>query len=239
MLYLERISKSYPEEQVLIDVSMSLPTGSCNILAGKCGCGKSVLLRILAGLEEPNSGTVYFKGQKLYNSTSHKTHTSLLMQDINSQLLGDNVWDDIHLYPSMSGINSTEAHVLTQHTLNLFGLWDIRNKKTHLLSDGQARLVLLAGIFTQNTPIILLDEPFANLDFNAIKQIRHGFDILLSTGKTLLIATHEIEKVISFTHNLLILDQGTIVVNQSIQTHSAIDWNRYHLKNPYAPAWEW
>ncbi|NIZ18570.1 energy-coupling factor ABC transporter ATP-binding protein [Entomospira culicis] len=243
LLTLNRLSKSYEKKCILDALSMTLPHRSCAILAGACGSGKSLLLRLIADLEKPDSGAITLdtehqtkpKGKTKYRSVS------LLMQSVESQLLGQSVWDDLYLHPMLAGESNDEAKRITEEALRHFGLWHIRHQAPHTLSGGQMRLLLLAGIFTHRSALILLDEPFANLDYTAVKQVRSGIELLLKAGKSVIIATHEVEKVISLANYLLILSEKKIALERPLteKNRDQIPWQDFDLKDPYAPAWQW
>jgi biotin transport system ATP-binding protein len=218
----------------LSDVTLQVQRGSCTLLAGSCGSGKSVLLRILAGLESPSKGSFFIDTPK-----ELRTPVGLMMQDVSMQLLGQSVWDDIRLAGMMQGLSGTEVDAKAEAAMQTLAMEHLRGQDPQDLSGGQMRQVLLAGVLTQSAPIILLDEPFANLDYPSVCLVRQALMALLQQGKTLIIATHEIEKIISIAEHIIILEQGRVALSQTIAHQDSIEWAKYRLKDPHLPAWQW
>ncbi|NIZ40570.1 ABC transporter ATP-binding protein [Entomospira entomophila] len=236
LLQIQHLTKEYAPQQGLWDLNLEINVPSCTILTGSCGSGKSLLLRLIAKLEQPNAGLIHYDNKKPVDNIA------FMMQETHMQLLGNTVLEEIELFSILAGKSAEEVEIRTEKAINLFGLRSILKQHPLSLSGGQKRQVLLAGLSTQDASLFLLDEPFANLDYPSIRQVRSAIEILLSQGKTVLIATHEIEKILTLATHLIILHNGRLCYQGECSTLSQarkIPWEQYDLKNPFDPALQW
>jgi len=234
----KQLSKNYQHIAALDSINAAFPLGSCTLLAGTCGSGKSVLLRLLAGLEPYDAGEIWLNNEQL-KPTMHTYPISLLMQETHMQLFGESVWQDVQLTARMAGYTDEVSRQLTTQALATFNLLEVSDRNPLELSGGQMRQVLLAGMLIRQSPVILMDEPFANLDYPSVLQLRSAITTLMKQGKTIIIATHEIEKVINLANYLMIMQAGRVMVQQHLIEASTFTWEQFNLKNPFSPAWQW
>lgn len=237
-LIIEHLTKQYEDRLILKDISFTIAPGECLVIAGRCGSGKSLLLRLLAGLEKVNAGRIIQDDHILAPKDLQRKH-GLLMQDVYFQVLGQTVWEEISLGSRMAGDSPAKTEALVYEALTQFDLHTQKGHSPATLSGGELRKLAIAALSIHDRSIFLLDEPFANLDFPSITIMLKMIKELLAAGKSLIIATHELEKIIALTDRLLIIEDGAIAEDASSATWSELDWHRYHLKNPFAPAWLW
>ncbi|MGP1594689.1 MAG: energy-coupling factor ABC transporter ATP-binding protein [Treponema sp.] len=207
----EAVSKYFPPEnrRVLNNVSFSIFEHDCIAVGGKNGSGKTVLMTILAGLEVPSSGSV----SGIEKNTLPKT--GLVFQDANAQILGETVEEDVLFGVRHKRISAGEREKKLKEVLEKTGLSEKRYYPARSLSGGEKRRLAVAGILMIDADIIIFDEPFANLDYDGVISVVRLIQDLKQRQKTLLILTHELEKVLGLTNRLLILNNGTLTYNGS------------------------
>jgi len=183
-------------------------------IVGVNGIGKSTLLRTLGKVQPRLSGNIHIKGKLIETYTAIELATELsvvLTEPIASKNL--TVLELISLgrqpYTNWIGTLSKKDKSITQNALQMVALNELQHKKCYTLSDGQLQKVMIARALTQDTRIMLLDEPTTHLDLyhkvQVLKLLRH---IAHETNKTILYTTHEIELAIQLCDKIMILDNG-------------------------------
>ena len=219
------IGKIFPDPEssepftALSDIYLEIYTGQCILIAGSNGSGKTLLMKIIAGLLEPDSGDILFKGESLYQGNKSKrrlterslrTELGLVFQDADAQIVGETVFEDTVFGPENLGCNANDAAASAEKDLGIMGLGEKRHNKARCLSGGEKRRLAIAGILAMGCNTIIMDEPFANLDWPGVIQVLQIIRDLKKEGKTLIILTHELEKVLALSDRLVILHRGTI-----------------------------
>lgn len=190
---------------VLNGVTLQIPEGAVHLILGANGTGKSTLLRILAGLLTPESGSVKVNGK-----------TTLLMQESDYQIFGETVLEDL----TLGLINPNDAELKRAKAIaKIFDLY--HEAKTKNLSFGQKRKLALASLLITNPDVFLLDEPTASLDWPATKALLTDIEKIQSENPkaTFLIATHAPEDFLLIKNlTASVLFDGAIVSSGSIDT---------------------
>jgi biotin transport system ATP-binding protein len=200
----------------LHDISLDIFAGQCLMIAGSNGSGKTLLMRIISGLLEPSSGDVLFRGQSLYGGRQGETEKALrrelglVFQDADAQIVGETVIEDAAFGPENLGLSTPEANACADKALAAMGLAEKRDNSPRRLSGGEKRRLAVAGVLAMGCSTIIMDEPFANLDWPGVVQTLKLIRDLKNDGKTLIILTHELEKVLALADRLVILHQGVI-----------------------------
>jgi biotin transport system ATP-binding protein len=217
----------------LKDASLSLEAGELVVLAGKNGSGKSLLCKLLSGLIEPDSGEVLFGGKKLLSYPgSPALRVGYVFEDARLETLGDRVLDDAIFGPANIGLNKKEALAKGREALELVGLAGKEDSYVYSLSGGEMRRLALAGILALGPAVLILDEPFANLDLPGVRSVLRLIVELRSSGKALLVATHELEKILGLADRLLVMDDGELVLAGSPEAILAQGVDAYGLRDP-------
>jgi biotin transport system ATP-binding protein len=208
----------------LSDVSFSIKDGECTIIAGANGSGKSVLMSIIAGLEEPSSGSV---------KTSSKA--GLVFQEPDSQILGETPAEDIAFGPRNMKLSKNEIKARVKAALLLTGLEQRADFPARSLSGGEKRRLAAAGVLAMDAQIIIFDEPYANMDYPGVVQVNRLFQKLIADGKTVIILTHELEKCLALSKRFIVLCKGKKVFDGAASEALSRDleaWGIHHpLKN--------
>lgn len=168
LIELEDIHICYPDQQpVLTGASLRLSEGQRVSLIGPNGSGKSSLLRVILGLQKPQSGTVRaFGGIRNQEADFHEVRRriGLVFQDADDQLFCPTVAEDIAFGPLNLGKSKNEAIEIVDQLLEKLRLTHLRDRITHKLSGGEKRLVTLATVLAMEPEVLLLDEPTNALD---------------------------------------------------------------------------
>jgi biotin transport system ATP-binding protein len=206
------LSKNFPSGfTALRAIDLDIVEGECLLIAGSNGSGKTLFMRILAGLMEPSSGTVLFKGAPLANWGGElRRSVGLVFQDADAQILGETVDEDIRFGPENQKLSPDEIDRRVGEALTALSLEEKKDSPPRRLSGGEKRRLAAAGILAMGCGTIIFDEPFANLDWPGVVQVLNIVKDLKAAKKTVIILTHELEKVLAFADRLVILDKGVI-----------------------------
>lgn len=192
---IRNIDKSFDNNHILSQFSQNISENELVAVVGKSGCGKTTLLNILSGLEEPDSGEILIFGKKITNRNRQRFYQKtigFLFQNfalVDNWTVEDNLKISLKFQPRM---NKQERKQKIQEALDYVGLGDKVKSKIYSLSGGEQQRVALARLLLQNSKIILADEPTGSLD-NENKEL--VFSILRDfqiQGKTVVIVTHDL-----------------------------------------------
>ncbi|MDR1447113.1 MAG: energy-coupling factor ABC transporter ATP-binding protein [Treponema sp.] len=197
--------------QALRNISLEIYEGECLLIAGSNGSGKTVLMKILAGLLDPSGGEVLFRGRRLEDAGRElRRSVGLVFQDADSQILGETLEEDVAFGPKNLGLSREETAEKTETALRMLGLWEKRHAQPRRLSGGEKRRLAAAGILAMGCGLMILDEPFANLDWPGVMQVLKIIKSLKEKGETVVLLTHELEKALAFADRLIILHAGEL-----------------------------
>ncbi|GHT74180.1 ABC transporter ATP-binding protein [Spirochaetia bacterium] len=199
------------ENRALADINLDIQYHECLLIAGSNGSGKTLFMKILAGLLDPSGGEVLFQGRPLGKSlTELRSGLGLVFQDADAQLIGETVAEDIAFGPRNLSLSKAEVAERVEAALSATGLTEKRDEAPRHLSGGEKRRLAVAGVIAMGCETIIMDEPFANLDWPGVKQVLEIIRQLKNDRKTVIILTHELEKVLAFADRLVILHRGGI-----------------------------
>ena len=207
------LSKTFPpgDFKALSAINLDLYAGDCVLAAGSNGSGKTLLMRILAGLLDPTEGEVLFHGLSLVKGTDRlRRELGLIFQDADAQIVGETVAEDIAFGPKNLGFSQREVDERVEAALRTFGLETKRDFPPRRLSGGEKRRLAAAGIIAMDAETVIMDEPFANLDWPGVVQTLEVVVTLKKGGKTVILLTHELEKALALADRLVILHGGIL-----------------------------
>jgi biotin transport system ATP-binding protein len=197
--------------RALSGLNLDIFAGECLLVAGSNGSGKTVLMKILAALMDMSGGEVLFRGLALGKALPRlRRELGLVFQDADAQIVGETVAEDVAFGPKNLGFSGSALEERVNRTLESMGLSAKRDFPSRDLSGGEKRRLAVAGILAMGCGIIIMDEPFANLDYFGVLQVLELIRDEKARGATLIILTHELEKVLAFADRLLILDRGKL-----------------------------
>lgn len=215
ILEVQEISFSYRKDKTVLEkCSFQLKRGTKNVLLGSNGAGKSTLFFLLNGVYQPKSGTISLD-QDLYTYDRSgirdiRKKVGLVFQDPDVQLFASTVLDDVIFGPMNLGMTLKEAEEKAREALKAVGLEGREDEPPHMLSHGQKKRVAIAGVLAMNPEVILMDEPTAGLDYEGTKALNLLIDDLAAQGKTLFIATHEVDWALGWADQAFVLHDGKI-----------------------------
>ena len=200
----------------LKNINLTIEEWTFVVIAGQNGSGKTTLLRHLNGLLLPTTGTVRVAGIPVpENLISARQMVGMVFQDADSQIVGETVSDDVAFGPENLCLDMREVKRRVFRALELVNLLDLKNQRPHLLSGGEKRRLAIAGILAMEPKVLVFDEPFSSLDYPGIKQVLRQIISLNQAGHTILVAAHDLEKVIAHTDRLVIMNHGKVVKDGS------------------------
>ncbi len=207
---LERIWHRYGEaenEWTLKDITLQLQAGELVGLLGPSGCGKTTLLRIIAGFEVPSRGVVRLHGNEVATSSQslapERRGVGMVFQDY-ALFPHLNAWENT-CFGLRRGQDTSRASWL----LDLLGLSSLRGRYPHELSGGQRQRLALARALAPAPSVLLLDEPFSNLDVEVRLRLRSELpEVLSACGASGLLVTHDPEEALAICGRVAILRDG-------------------------------
>jgi biotin transport system ATP-binding protein len=192
-------------------VNLSIQEGEFIVIGGQNGSGKTTLLKHLNGLLLPDSGTVRVAGFPVsQNLKKARQIVGMVFQDADSQIVGETVYDDVAFGPENLCLDRNEVHRRVSSALNAVGLAALAEQRSYLLSGGEKRRLAIAGVLAMAPKVIVFDEPFSNLDYPGVRQVLQQVLSLYRAGHTILVATHELEKIIAYADRLIIMKDGSV-----------------------------
>lgn len=216
MIELRHLTIGYGSKAVLSDISQTLEAGRLVCLLGSNGVGKSTLLRTLAGFLQPLSGKVLLEGKDISTLTlseRSKAVSVVLTErvEVPYMKVRDLVGMGRSPYTGFFGTLTREDKQIVGEAIEMVGIADLAERTIDTLSDGERQKAMLAKALAQQTPVILLDEPTAFLDFHAkISTLRLMLKLAHETGKAILLSTHDVEMALRLSDLLWIVQDGKI-----------------------------
>jgi sulfonate transport system ATP-binding protein len=201
MLTLERLSKTYADgTHALADVTLDVRRGEIVALIGGSGCGKTTLLRLLAGLDRASHGAIHLDGE-----TIREPHPAIGIVFQEPRLLPWlSVADNVAF--GLSAVAPAERRARVAHALDKVGLADHAARWPRDLSGGQQQRVAIARAFVANPKVLLLDEPFSALDaFTRASLHEHLLALWEETRPTVLLVTHDVGEAVALADRAIIM----------------------------------
>jgi biotin transport system ATP-binding protein len=212
MIQIRNLDYHYPDgTRALKGINLTIPEGEFLLLCGPNGSGKTTLIRLISGLLRPTTGSVHVKGlNPVHDSREIRHWVGMLFQDPDSQIIGETVREDVAFGPENLGLPPEEIADRVDWSLRGMGLKDLSDKPCHLLSGGEKRRLAIAGVLAMRPRVILFDEPFSFLDYPGIQEVLKHMVDLHREGHTLVVSTHDVEKVVAHVDRIAILNDGEL-----------------------------
>lgn len=216
MIELQHLMVGYGEKAVLSDINQFLREGQMVCLLGANGVGKSTILRTLAGFLPPLSGKVLLNGRDFLSfSLSERSQAVSVVLTERVEVPYMKVVDLVGMgrspYTGFFGTLSKEDRTIVGEAIEMVGISQLAQRTIDTLSDGERQKALLAKALAQQTPVILLDEPTAFLDFHAkVSTLRLMLRLAHETNKIIFLSTHDVEMAIQLSDALWIVQDGII-----------------------------
>ncbi len=222
VLELRNVSCTYqPGQPAISDISFSVHEGEILCLLGPSGCGKTTVLRVIAGFEPVSAGEVWLSGRLVsavgLTVPAEQRRISMVFQEyalFPHLCVADNVAFGLRR------LTRDQRRAQVQAMLEMTGLVGLERRYPHELSGGQQQRVALARALAQKPVILLLDEPFSNLDPDLTGRMRQDLhDLLRQTRMTTILVTHDHDEAFAMADRIAVLNQGRL---EQIDTPEAI-----------------
>ena len=213
MIEIRNLSHRFSDGTLGLDrVDLSVGQGEFVVIAGANGSGKTTLLRHINGLLSPENGSVILDGRSVAQDPIRARRLAgMVFQDADRQIVGETVFDDVAFGPENLNLERGEIERRVTRALETVGLAHLADQRPHVLSGGEKRRLAVAGVLAMEPRVIMLDEPFSNLDYPGVRQVLSQILALHDGGNTLLVATHDLEKVIAHANRLVLMQRGRVV----------------------------
>ncbi|MCF7956646.1 MAG: LPS export ABC transporter ATP-binding protein [Phycisphaerae bacterium] len=205
--------KKYGGRTVVDGVSISVGQRSIVGLLGRNGAGKTTSFRMCIGMIVPDGGTVTFEGTnvtKLPMFKRARLGMGYLSQEP-SVFQRLSVMDNLHAILETMSITHRERHRRANDLIERFGLGEVRESQARFLSGGERRKLEIARAMVTNPSLILLDEPFSGVDPIAVEELQAEIRQLVSSGVSILITDHNVERTLEVADKAYIMDHGKVI----------------------------
>ncbi len=214
VLRLEGVSKSYGAVQAVDRASLEVDRGEVFTLLGPSGCGKTTTLRLVAGLEDPDTGEISLRG-RLVASVSRRLFVPPHKRNLGMVFQSYAIWPHMSVFENVAyplklrGVRGRAMHERVARVLELVGLDGLERRPATLLSGGQMQRLALCRALVYEPDLLLLDEPFSNLDAKLREQMRIELKFLQRRlGITVLFVTHDQIEALSLSNRIAVMSRG-------------------------------
>lgn len=217
ILSIKGITKSFDGVTYLNNISMDLYKGKFHLIAGTNGSGKTLLMKHLNGLYPVKKETIFFNGECSYKKEKMLLQKiGLVFQNPDTQIIGLTVEEDIRFGLKNLKIPKQEQISRVESILERLQITHLRDRNPHTLSGGEKKRVNIAGVLVMQPEILILDEPFIGLDYPGVQDILTLITKLKASGETIILISHDLEKVAAYVDHSYILYKGEIVNSGSM-----------------------
>ena len=215
ILEIKNLKKSYGENEVLKDISLTVHKGEVISIIGSSGSGKSTFLRSINLLETPTGGQIFYRGKNVlaenYDLTHYREKLGMVFQSFNLFENLNVLENTIVAQTTVLKKERSEAEKIAKENLNKVGMgeqyWQAKPKQ---LSGGQKQRVAIARALSMNPDAILFDEPTSALDPEMVGEVLKIMKELAQEGLTMIVVTHEMEFARDVSSHVIFMDKGVI-----------------------------
>ena len=215
ILEIKHLKKSYGQNEVLQDISLTIHKGEVISIIGSSGSGKSTFLRSINLLETPTDGEILYQGsnvlEKGYDLTQYREKLGMVFQSFNLFENLNVLENTIVAQTTVLKRERAEAEKIAKENLEKVGMgeryWQAKPKQ---LSGGQKQRVAIARALSMNPDAILFDEPTSALDPEMVGEVLKIMQDLAQEGLTMIVVTHEMEFARDVSHRVIFMDKGVI-----------------------------
>ena len=207
----ENVTKIFGDFTAVDDLSLNVFNREFFALLGASGCGKTTLMRMLAGFEEPTSGRITLDGQDMRGIPPYKRPVNMMFQSY-ALFPHMNVWDNIAFGLRQDGMEKGAIAARVEEMLKLVKLEKFAKRKPHQLSGGQRQRVALARSLAKRPKVLLLDEPLGALDKKLREETQFELmDLQQELGLTFVVVTHDQEEAMTLADRIAVMSHGKVI----------------------------
>ena len=207
---IRNLARSFGEVKAVDDVSLDIYSGEFLTLLGPSGSGKTTVLRMIAGFEKPDAGTIFLNGKDVSQLPPYDRDVNTVFQDY-ALFPHMDVISNIEYGLRVTGVEKGERRARAQVALNQVRLGGYENRKPAQLSGGQRQRVALARALVNRPSVLLLDEPLGALDLKLREQMQIELkELQREVGITFIFVTHDQEEALTMSDRIAIFSQGKI-----------------------------
>ena len=215
LLKVKDLSFAYEEKQVLKNISISITRGEKIAIMGSNGAGKSTFFLNLNGVLWPDRGEVMLDGKRIdkKNIKELRKKVGFVFQDADSQIIASTVKTEISFGPMNLRLGREEVIRRVESAISYLSLEELQERPPHYLSGGEKKRVSIADILAMEPEILIFDEPMAALDPVNAQNVENILQNLHEDGKTLLVATHDVDFAYRFADRILVFAEGRLIAD--------------------------
>jgi cobalt/nickel transport system ATP-binding protein len=239
MLAAKGLSFGYPGGVLALDgLTLEIAAGERLAILGPNGSGKTTLLMQLNGSLRPQRGGVLLRNRPARydraSLTEWRTTVGLVLQDPDDQLFAGTVYQDVSFGPLNLGLDETEVRARVERSLADLRIEHLADRPIHMLSLGQKRRVVIAGVLAMNPAVLLLDEPTAGLDPHGVIHLLAALRQLSEGGTTIVFATHDVDLALAWSDRVALFADGKVIAcdRPDVALADAAALKRAHLRRP-------
>lgn len=205
---------------VLRGISLALPRGAFVAIIGQNGSGKTTLAKHFNGLLRPTRGQILLDGQDIRNKPTGELARTVgyVFQNPDHQIFSASVFDEVAFGPRNLGHEQEQVKGMVENALEFFGLRAYAAQSPATLGFGLRRKVTLAAVYAMQTPVLILDEPTAGLDWQSTRTLMNLLSQLYQAGRTILLITHDMRIVADYVPQCIVLDGGELVAHEATRS---------------------
>lgn len=217
MLTFERVTFGYqPGIAVLREIALTLPAGSCTLLAGRNGSGKSTIVQLTNGLLRPTSGEVRIRGRSIGDRPVHEIvqDVAVMFQHPGDQITERTVEREVAVGVEALGRERSSMRVIA--ALQMVEMHHRASDHPYDLEPSERKLVTLAATVAMQTPIVVLDEPLVGLAPSGVRIVERVVQHLRHEGRVVLFVAHDILQAWALANRVIVLHQGRITLDRPL-----------------------
>lgn len=215
-LEVKNLCKTYGDKEVLKDINFSLEEGNILCILGPSGCGKTTILNSIGGFIKNDFGQIILNGENISLLNPEDRNVSTVFQSY-GLFNNKNVLENVAYGLKFRNVKKQDRIKKAMEILEIVGLNGYENRKVYELSGGQRQRVALARSLVINPRLILLDEPFSNLDKNLRITMRNEIKKLVKYFKmTTILVTHDQEDAFTMADRVILMNEGKIIQNSTV-----------------------
>ena len=210
MLHLNGIGKRFGDQWILRDLNLQVREGECVALLGPSGCGKSTALRLIAGLERQDEGSIELDGARLDTIPAERRRIAMVFQSY-ALFPHLSVRENLNLGLKIRGVAPTQRQQRINSVLDTVRLKEMADRRPQQLSGGQRQRVALARALLRDPRVYLLDEPMSNLDAQLRDELRPELrQLILQGSQPVVYVTHDQQEAMALANRIAVLKAGRI-----------------------------